>query len=129
MFKKVYHIDDQETPIEMYELDANTAVRQHPLEWSYVAWTDEAAEKAKRAMEKKRAAEAAKNNPAPAPLAPPAKKYEAKHRGGGSYSVIGADGSEILDKLSKDDSLLFNESSEEAQEAYITAEKATRAGS
>lgn len=55
-----------------------------------------------------------------------AKPYEAKHRGGGSYSIMNAEGQEVLDKLSKDDAELFNTSALDAQESFIEAEKAKR---
>lgn len=55
-----------------------------------------------------------------------AKPYEAKHRGGGSYSIMNAEGKEVLDKLSKDDAELFNTSALDAQESFIEAEKAKR---
>lgn len=115
MFKKAFHIDQGET--EMYEVDANTAIRQHPLEWSSKEWTEEAAEKARAAL--------AKKNGTAAPDKP-AKRFEAKHRGGGSYSIMDAEGKEVLDKLSRDDAELFNAGSDDEQDAFIAAEKAKR---
>lgn len=120
MFKKAFHIDNGET--EMYEVDANTAIRQHPLEWSSKPWTEEAADKARSELAKRARANEVKVKPADPPAA---KKYEAKHRGGGSYSIMGADG-EVLDKLTKDDAELFNAGSEAEQEEFIKSELAKR---
>lgn len=46
-------------------------------------------------------------------------KLEAKHRGGGSYSVMDADGKEVLEKLSKADAEAFNAMSAEEQAEYV----------
>lgn len=48
-------------------------------------------------------------------------KLEAKHRGGGSYSVMDADGKEVLEKLSKADAEAFNAMSVEEQAEYVKA--------
>lgn len=45
--------------------------------------------------------------------------YEAKHRGGGSYSVIDSEGKEVLEKLSKEDAEAFNAMSAEDRAAYV----------
>lgn len=115
MFKKAFHIDNGET--EMYEVDANAAVRNHPGEWSFKPWPEGA--RAKKTDAK----------PAKAVEPAPEKAFEAKHKGGGSYSVFNAAGEEVLDKLSKEDAELFNSSGEDAQEVYLKAEQASRASS
>jgi predicted RNase H-like nuclease (RuvC/YqgF family) len=48
-------------------------------------------------------------------------KLEAKHRGGGSYSVLDADGKEVLEKLSKADAEAFNAMTAEEQAEYVKA--------
>ena len=48
-------------------------------------------------------------------------KLEAKHRGGGSYSVLDADGKEVLEKLSKADAEAFNAMTAEDQADYVKA--------
>jgi hypothetical protein len=45
--------------------------------------------------------------------------YEAKHRGGGSYSVLDADGKEVVDKLSKEDAEAFNSLDEAEKAEYV----------
>jgi hypothetical protein len=95
---------------EMDAVDARRAVQSHPDDWANSPWPK--AEKAKPAE----------------PQSPP-KAFEAKHKGGGSYAVFDAAGTEVLDKLTKEDAELFNSSAEDAQEAYIAAEKAKRASS
>ena len=107
MFKKAYHIEHGEK--EMYEVDANAAIREFPDEWSDKPWPAKKSE--------------------PKTPEPPAKKYVAKHRGQGSYSVMDADGAEVLEKLTKEDAELFNAGTVEEQEAFIEAEKAKRASS
>jgi len=52
-------------------------------------------------------------------------KLEAKHRGGGSYSVLDGEGDEVLEKLSKADAEAFNAMSAEDQAEYIKAAKAS----
>jgi len=96
---------------EMDAIDARHAVQAHPNEWATSPWP--------------------KSEKASKPADPPKseKAFEAKHRGGGSYSVLDAAGTEVLDKLTKEDAELFNSSGEDAQEAYLAAEKAKRASS
>jgi hypothetical protein len=43
----------------------------------------------------------------------------AKHRGGGSYSIMDADGKEILSGMSKDDAEAYNVLSEEDKAAFV----------
>lgn len=105
---KIYRKDGEVA--EMDAIDARHTVQNHAGDWATSPWPK--AEKAK-----------------PADPPAPTKAFEAKHRGGGSYSVLDASGAEVLDKLTKEDAELFNSSAEEAQEAYIAAEKAKRAGS
>lgn len=95
---------------EMDAVDARRTVQTHPDDWALSAWPK--AEKAK-------------------PAEPPAtqKAFEAKHRGGGSYSVMDAAGAEVLDKLTKEDAELFNAGTLDEQNAFIDAEKAKRASS
>lgn len=50
--------------------------------------------------------------------------YEAKHRGGGSYSVLAADGAEVADKLNKAEAETFNAMSADEKAAFIVARKA-----
>lgn len=52
--------------------------------------------------------------------------YEAKHRGGGSYSILDADGKEVVDKLSKADAESFNAMSEDDKAAFVTASTASQ---
>ena len=94
---------------EMDAVDARRTVQTHPDDWALTAWPK--AEKAK-----------------PAEL-PSAKPFEAKHRGGGSYSIMDAAGAEVLDKLTKEDAELFNAGTLDEQNAFIDAEKAKRASS
>lgn len=80
---------------------------------------------------RKKQADAAVRSGKPHPIVAGAKssgkKFEAKHRGQGSYSIFDAAGNKVLDKLTQDDAELFNSSAEESQEEYIRAEKAKRA--
>lgn len=46
----------------------------------------------------------------------------AKHRGGGSYSVMDEDGNELVEKMSKDDAETFNAMSEADKAEYIKSE-------
>lgn len=54
-----------------------------------------------------------------APERPPVPAYEAKHRGAGSYSVLDAEGKEVLEKLTKEDAEAFNALSAEERAAYV----------
>lgn len=54
-----------------------------------------------------------------APEPAPVPSYEAKHRGGGSYSVLDAEGKEVLEKLTKEDAEAFNALSAEERAAYV----------
>lgn len=107
--KKIYSKNGEVA--EMDAIDARHAVQAHSDEWAMSPWP--------------------KPEKTSKPADPPKseKAYEAKHRGGGSYSVFDAAGTEVLDKLTKEDAELFNSSGEDAQEAYLAAEKAKRASS
>lgn len=50
------------------------------------------------------------------------KAYVAKHRGGGSYSVLDADGNEVLEKMSKEDAEAFNGMADAEKAEYVKAE-------
>ncbi len=50
-------------------------------------------------------------------------KLEAKHRGGGSYSVLDADGKELVEKLDKDAAEKFNALSDEEKAAFVIEHK------
>lgn len=56
----------------------------------------------------------------------PATAFEAKHRGGGSYSVMDAEGKEVLSGLTKDDAGAFNAMSEEDKAAFVASENAKK---
>ncbi|WP_309086399.1 hypothetical protein [Chelativorans sp.] len=45
--------------------------------------------------------------------------FEAKHRGGGSYSIVDASGAEVVEKLSKEDAEAFNAMSDADKAAYV----------
>lgn len=47
----------------------------------------------------------------------------AKHRGGGSYSIVDANGTELAEKLSKEDAETFNGLSDEDKSAYVSRSK------
>ncbi len=49
---------------------------------------------------------------------PKASKFEARHKGGGSYSVF-RDGTEVLDGLSKEDAGAFNELTDAEKVEYL----------
>ena len=50
--------------------------------------------------------------------------YEAKHRGGGSYSVLDGDGKEVLEKLTKEQAEAFNALDAEERARTVAAAKA-----
>lgn len=52
--------------------------------------------------------------------------YEAKHRGGGSYSILDADGAEVVEKLTKVEAEDFNAKSADDKAAYVAAVAASR---
>lgn len=52
-----------------------------------------------------------------------ATKFEAKHRGGGSYSVLDAEGNEVVEKLDKDGAEKFNALSDEDKAKFVDANK------
>jgi hypothetical protein len=59
-----------------------------------------------------------------APTKEPAKTgYEAKHRGGGSYSVVDKDGNEVIEKLTKEQADTFNGASEDDKAKFVEANK------
>ncbi len=60
-------------------------------------------------------------NPAEGGLPQPA-AYEAKHRGAGSYSVLDADGAEVVSKLTREDAEAFNALSDEDKAAFVASE-------
>lgn len=47
--------------------------------------------------------------------------YEAKHRGGGSYSIVDGDGKEVAEKLTKADADSFNAMSDAEKAEYVKA--------
>ena len=47
--------------------------------------------------------------------------FEAKHRGGGSYSILDADGKEVVEKMTKDEALAFNALPPAGREAFVAA--------
>lgn len=49
--------------------------------------------------------------------------FEAKHRGGGSYSVLDANGNEVVESLSKEDAEAFNAMKPAEQAEYVEASK------
>lgn len=49
---------------------------------------------------------------------------EAKHRGAGSYSVMDADGSEIVEKLTKEQAEEFNSGDDASKTAFVRAAQA-----
>lgn len=48
--------------------------------------------------------------------------YSAKHRGGGSYSVLDADGNEVTEKMTKEDAEAFNAMTDAEKAEYVKAE-------
>lgn len=50
-------------------------------------------------------------------------ELEAKHRGGGSYSVLDADGKELVEKLDKETAEKFNVLSDEEKAAFVSEHK------
>lgn len=97
----------------------------------------EAARVAEQQEKKRIADEAARNGTPPAAVEPPITNdglkvghipsetsfaLVAKHRGGGSYSVIDANGNELADKMSKEDAEAFNAMTDAEKADYVKAE-------
>lgn len=55
----------------------------------------------------------------------PSHNLEARHRGGGSYSITDATGNEIVEKLSKVDAEAFNAMSDEDKTKFVEGKKAS----
>jgi membrane protein involved in colicin uptake len=59
MLTKVYFKENPVEPVEMFEIDANGAVAQHPNEWSFKPWPKSEKADADAATKKKADDEAA----------------------------------------------------------------------
>jgi hypothetical protein len=81
-----------------------------------VEFTEEGAKQAKRLTFLSLGAKAAKEQES-------ASAFEAKHRGGGSYSIVDGSGNEVVEKLSKEDAETFNAMSDADKAAYVEASK------
>lgn len=90
----------------MDSIDARRTVQAHGDDWATKPWPKQAEQT--KAPEPPKAAE----------------KYEAKHRGGGSYSIVDAAGNEVMEKLSKEDAEAFNGMTAEEKAAYVQADSA-----
>lgn len=79
-----------------------------------VEFTEEGARQAKRLKFLSLGAKAAKDQESASTL-------EAKHRGGGSYSIVDSSGKELVEKLSKEDAETFNAMSDADKSTYVEA--------
>ena len=104
MLTKVYFKDDPETPVEMFEIDAKTAVAQHPSEWSFDPW-----KKASKASAKAAATVS----------------YSSKDNGDGTFSIIDNAGAVAVKSISADDAKAFDDMSDADKAAYVKAETAS----
>jgi len=88
---------------KMDAIDARQTMQAHPNDWFPTAAA------AKEAAPKK-------EETAPAPA------LEAKHRGKGSYSILDASGSEVMEGLSKEDAEAFNALTADEKAEYVKTE-------
>jgi len=109
---------------KMDSVDARRALQEHPEEWSTSPFAkDKPTNNTPPAPPITNDGLKVGHIPSEVPALEP-KVYTAKHRGGGSYSIVDADGNEVMEKLSKDDAEAFNGMTAEEKAAYVQADSA-----